>query len=516
MASGGVPYKLVVFPFVSLILILWLFFSEGAPPPEEPRRRAAEGEDEAVSVHELRQQNDNLAQELNKLKEKQRLTEERFEEERVRVKKEKHDAEMRARQQDAQQWAKEASKREASKEKRAVQDPQEEDPDHEVMTDGTHPCFFVTGVGAGDKPSMGFYFFTSITVNGSPVYKRVGGAWAMETNFMAMLPDERWVISRGSRAALEGKGELVSKKGARSPDELSEWQVAEGGKWVDVSDFRVLRQDPDSCHIVPPLDAKIDPLYTINPIQGKHYEASYDVSNPLRDEARYAYPPKGNRAMTYLEDMEKEKGEQLPFVILSHIPKVYFFEKMATPEECDAIIHAADHHISRSGVVPHKGSKDSTIQNIRTSSHTWLTESVPEVRTLMARILATTGFGVHDHEALQVLRYQMNQKYDAHHDYFDPQLYGGQKTNRAITCFIYLDDVEEGGETWFPRANKGPNPANYSACDTGLKAKPVKGSTACFYDMRPDFSLDEYSLHAGCPVLKGTKWGGTLWLHRLV
>ena len=41
-------------------------------------------------------------------------------------------------------------------------------------------------------------------------------------------------------------------------------------------------------------------------------------------------------------------------------------------------------------------------------------------------------------EPLQVLRYLPGQKYDAHHDYFDPELYKGQPDMQRMV---------EGGET---------------------------------------------------------------------
>ena len=115
-------------------------------------------------------------------------------------------------------------------------------------------------------------------------------------------------------------------------------------------------------------------------------------------------------------------------------------------------------------------------------------------------------------EELQVLRYDKSQKYDAHNDYFDPKMYGPQGSNRAITVFLYLTDVEAGGETQFPRADgKGPT-WDFASCNRGLRVRPRKGQVALFYDMKPTGELDPYSLHGGCPVVKGQKWGGTLWL----
>ncbi|CAN0471201.1 unnamed protein product [Laminaria digitata] len=51
---------------------------------------------------------------------------------------------------------------------------------------------------------------------------------------------------------------------------------------------------------------------------------------------------------------------------------------------------------------------------------------------------------------------------------------GGRK-NRMVTVFWYLSDVEEGGETIFPRFGGRTGPVDFSDCTKGLKIKPVVG-----------------------------------------
>ncbi len=57
---------------------------------------------------------------------------------------------------------------------------------------------------------------------------------------------------------------------------------------------------------------------------------------------------------------------------------------------------------------------------------------------------------------------------------------------------IYLSEVEEGGETVFPKLN--------------LTIKPEKGDALLFYDMKPTGEVDDQTLHGGNKVLKGEKW----------
>jgi hypothetical protein len=60
--------------------------------------------------------------------------------------------------------------------------------------------------------------------------------------------------------------------------------------------------------------------------------------------------------------------------------------------------------------------------------------------------------GTENAEPIQVLRYEIGQKYDAHFDYFRDTVnlrFGGQ---RVATVLMYLTDVKRGGETVFPYA----------------------------------------------------------------
>lgn len=101
-----------------------------------------------------------------------------------------------------------------------------------------------------------------------------------------------------------------------------------------------------------------------------------------------------------------------------------------------------------------------------------------------------------------------------HHDWFDwrtsNETHMQAGLNRYATVFIYLNDVEGGGETVFPYANREYIP---DACTNpgGLRVRPRKGAVAVFFSMLPNGNLDFYSLHGACPVLTGEKYGANLW-----
>jgi len=53
-------------------------------------------------------------------------------------------------------------------------------------------------------------------------------------------------------------------------------------------------------------------------------------------------------------------------------------------------------------------------------------------------------------------------------------------------------------------------------CKRGLRVTPKKGTAVFWYDMTAKGhmkgEIDLWSLHAGCPPLKGEKWGANKWI----
>jgi prolyl 4-hydroxylase len=108
----------------------------------------------------------------------------------------------------------------------------------------------------------------------------------------------------------------------------------------------------------------------------------------------------------------------------------------------------------------------------------------------------------------------------SHYDFFsdkfntDPTK-GGQ---RIATMLMYLTSVEEGGETVFPasavKPNTGDHAAGWSKCaQRGVAVKAKRGDAMLFWSLKPNGKEDTASLHAGCPVIRGTKWSATKWMH---
>ncbi|XP_028060002.1 probable prolyl 4-hydroxylase 3 [Camellia sinensis] len=212
-----------------------------------------------------------------------------------------------------------------------------------------------------------------------------------------------------------------------------------------------------------------------------------------------------------------KRGEQWTEII-SWEPRAFIYRNFLSKEECEYLIKLAKPHMVKSTVVDSTTgeSKDS---RVRTSSGMFLKRGRDKtIREIEKRIAEFTFIPVEHGEGLQVLHYEVGQKYEPHYDYFLDEFNTKNGGQRIATLLMYLSDVEEGGETIFPTA-KGNFSAvpwwnELSECGKkGLSVKPRMGDALLFWSMRPDATLDPSSLHGGCPVIKGNKWSATKWMH---
>ncbi|KAL4859681.1 putative prolyl 4-hydroxylase 4 [Chlorella vulgaris] len=207
-------------------------------------------------------------------------------------------------------------------------------------------------------------------------------------------------------------------------------------------------------------------------------------------------------------------------------PRSMVLHGFLSDAECDHVIQVANPQLARSKVVAPDGK--SVLDDIRTSSGTFINTGHDEViAAIEQRVALLTHLEAPNQEHLQVLRYEHGQKYSAHWDVNDSPkrleqmaakgVLGGLRT---ATLLMYLSDVQEGGETAFPhgkwldKALQAQPP--YTECaSTGVAVKPRKGDATLFYSLRLDDAQkkDVYSLHAGCPVIEGTKYSATKWIH---
>ncbi|XP_018498114.1 probable prolyl 4-hydroxylase 3 isoform X2 [Pyrus x bretschneideri] len=211
------------------------------------------------------------------------------------------------------------------------------------------------------------------------------------------------------------------------------------------------------------------------------------------------------------------RGEQWTEVI-SWEPRAFIYHNFLSKEECDYLINLAKPHMVKSTVVDSKTGK-SRDSSVRTSSGMFLRRGRDKIiRDIEKRIADFTFIPVEHGEGLQVLHYEVGQKYDAHFDYFADEFNTKNGGQRVATLLMYLSDVEQGGETVFPTAKGSISSVPWwnelSECGKqGLAVKPKMGDALLFWSMTPDATLDPSSLHGACPVIRGNKWSCTKWMH---
>merc|ERR1719204_448733 len=93
---------------------------------------------------------------------------------------------------------------------------------------------------------------------------------------------------------------------------------------------------------------------------------------------------------------------------------------------------------------------------------------------------------------------------------------------------VFLNDVEEGGETLFPLGERVACSSDWHPTGDGrelygcaaccqadvpgtLRVRPKRGRAVLFFNHDPAGGVDRMSMHAGCPVVRGVKWIAQRW-----
>ncbi|CAM8935015.1 unnamed protein product [Rhodiola kirilowii] len=212
----------------------------------------------------------------------------------------------------------------------------------------------------------------------------------------------------------------------------------------------------------------------------------------------------------------KPRFDPTRVTLLSWSPRAFHYKGFLSDKECDHLISLTNGRLGKSMVADSKTGKG-VESKVRTSSGTFLDYAQDEiVADIEARIATWTFLPIENGEAMQVLRYELGQKYEPHRDYFTDkhnQRFGG---HRVATVLMYLSNVIKGGETIFPLAEGGllqQKGDDWSDCaKRGYAVKPRKGDALLFFGLHLNGTTDPKSLHGSCPVIEGEKWSATKWI----
>ncbi|MBT9316894.1 2OG-Fe(II) oxygenase [Leptothoe spongobia] len=177
--------------------------------------------------------------------------------------------------------------------------------------------------------------------------------------------------------------------------------------------------------------------------------------------------------------------------------KVTIHDNFLTPEECQRLMAMAEPLYKRS-LVMRKG--ETHLSNKRTSFSADLLRDNGFVSSLYQRGATLLNTQPEYFETLQCATYQTNQEFRHHYDALDEnsqneiESYG----QRVSTILLYLNDHFVGGQTHFPKLD--------------VQVEPQIGRAVVFHNVDAEGQIDPDSIHAGLPVLEGTKTIATLWL----
>lgn len=179
----------------------------------------------------------------------------------------------------------------------------------------------------------------------------------------------------------------------------------------------------------------------------------------------------------------------------------YVCENFLSSTECSALIEDIDANLRPSTVADPNDT--GAISDYRTSKTADLqyTESLFyfEIDRQIAQYLGLNPFLG---ELMQAQKYEPGQYYKEHWDFFMPgtpenKIYCEWMGQRTWTTMIYLNDVEEGGETYFKHLK--------------LKIKPKQGTLLAWNNLYKNGLPNLKTMHEALPPISGNKYIITKW-----
>ncbi|MGW5385156.1 2OG-Fe(II) oxygenase [Nocardia sp. NPDC003963] len=176
-------------------------------------------------------------------------------------------------------------------------------------------------------------------------------------------------------------------------------------------------------------------------------------------------------------------------------PQLILFDSVLSADECDRIIELSKERMRPSSTTDPAIGDFTQPQDSLSESCTFGLSETSFIDRIDQRISALMNCPLENGEGLQVMHYGTGGHYRHHFDFLPPGdsttelIRGGQRT---ATLIVYLNEVEAGGVTNFPRA--------------GIKFTPRKGQAVYFRYLNDIGQLDPATEHAGLPVDTGEKW----------
>lgn len=230
-----------------------------------------------------------------------------------------------------------------------------------------------------------------------------------------------------------------------------------------------------------------------------------DARQALREATQLLLASGAPRKLPFITESRSAKidNQFIEISARSASPYLAVLENLLTESECRQLIGiAVEKGFDNSGVVDDQSGQ--SVSHIgRTSRGVFFRHDEHYlVDEIVNRISKLTDWPSRRSEGLQLLRYEIGEKYEPHYDWFDITIPGAKNHlarggQRVATTVIYLATPDAGGGTNFPRL--------------GAEFTPRSGSAVFFRNLTEASVPDERSLHGGSPVVRGHKIVATFW-----
>lgn len=175
------------------------------------------------------------------------------------------------------------------------------------------------------------------------------------------------------------------------------------------------------------------------------------------------------------------------------------FEKVLSKTDCKKLIKEYSNFVQAR---THSGNLeyDKEIRKAQTAVYEEETPLLQKVREIIAE---KTNTDISQQEyPISIIKYEEGGEYKPHHDHWAHQKpnQNPQMGNRWKTAILYLNDDYDGGETEFPNWN--------------VKVKGKAGELVTWTNLNKNGTPNMDTLHAGLPVIKGTKYIVVSWIRQ--
>ena len=181
--------------------------------------------------------------------------------------------------------------------------------------------------------------------------------------------------------------------------------------------------------------------------------------------------------------------------------QIYTYNDFLTAEDCALLIEESNKNLRPSSVSNIKD--EVVVSKARTSKtadlHYFSSSYLNHIDNKITSFMELNPFLG---EIMQTQKYNPGQYYKEHTDYFHPltreySTYTEWMGQRTWTFMIYLNDVEEGGETYFKHLK--------------LKVKPKQGMAIFWNNLYRNGIPNPKTAHEACPPVSGDKYVITKW-----